>query len=78
MSSYDEFIDEKRLIDELMQDNYWIKNIKGTLEGDLVEFEKIDGSASHRTIRLTNPDSRKYITTLVMKGKLQKHKKLFI
>ncbi|HEX6594769.1 MAG TPA: hypothetical protein VF095_09285 [Bacillota bacterium] len=72
MSSYQEFMEEKYKIDVLMKDHYMIKHMKGTLEGDLVQFEKLGTSDSKRSILLTNPDSRKYVTTLLIKKQLQK------
>ncbi|MGJ9457437.1 hypothetical protein [Oceanobacillus sp. CF4.6] len=72
MSNYQEFIEEKQEIDALLKDNYRIKKITGTLEGDVVEFEKQGEFAVKRSILLTNPDSRKYVTTLLIKKQLQK------
>ncbi|KKE80039.1 hypothetical protein NSA56_10100 [Oceanobacillus caeni] len=69
MSNYEDFIKEKQVIDELVKQNYVIKNIQGTLEGDVVKFEKLGNTAARKSIRLTNPDSRKYVTTLLIKGK---------
>ncbi|WP_249872434.1 hypothetical protein [Oceanobacillus saliphilus] len=72
MSNYQEFIEEKQAIDALMKDNYRIKKITGTLEGDVVEFEKQGEFAVKQSILLTNPDSRKYVTTILIKKQLQK------
>ncbi|MFB4475811.1 hypothetical protein ACDI16_23485 [Oceanobacillus caeni] len=69
MSNYEDFIKEKQVIDELVKQNYVIKNIQGTFEGDVVEFEKLGNTAARKSIRLTNPDSRKYVTTILLKGK---------
>ncbi|WP_156291385.1 hypothetical protein [Oceanobacillus salinisoli] len=69
MSSYQEFIKEKQLIDELLKNNFEITAIEGTLDGDRVELEKQD-YFERQSIILTNSDSRKYVTTLLIKGQL--------
>lgn len=70
LSNYEAFMEEKQVIDELVKQNYVIRNIYGTLEGDVVEFEKLGKTAGRKSIRLTNPDSRKYVTTILIKGQL--------
>ncbi len=69
LSSYQEFIKEKQLIDELLKNNFEITAIEGTLDGDRVELEKQD-YFERQSIILTNSDSRKYVTTLLIKGQL--------
>lgn len=71
MSSYQDFLKEKQLIDEFIKNDYKITTITGSLDGERVELEK-EGVAEKRTILLSNPDSRKYITTLLIKRQLQK------
>ncbi|GAA0320771.1 hypothetical protein [Oceanobacillus sp. FSL W7-1293] len=70
MSSYQEFLQEKQLVDEWMKNNYKITSIVGTLDGDMVELEK-EGVSEKQSILLENADSRKYITTLLIKHQLQ-------
>lgn len=71
MSTYQDFLKEKQLIDEFIKNDYKIITITGSLDGERVELEK-EGVAEKRTILLSNPDSRKYITTLLIKRQLQK------
>ncbi|MEF3329029.1 hypothetical protein [Oceanobacillus oncorhynchi] len=71
MSSYQEFLQEKQLVDAWMKNNYKITSVVGTLDGDMVELEK-EGVAEKQSILLENADSRKYITTLLIKHQLQK------
>ncbi|MDM8100227.1 hypothetical protein [Oceanobacillus oncorhynchi] len=70
MSSYQEFLQEKQLVDAWMKNNYKITSIVGTLDGDMVELEK-EGVSEKQSILLENADSRKYITTLLIKHQLQ-------
>ncbi|GIO18828.1 hypothetical protein J18TS1_19280 [Oceanobacillus oncorhynchi subsp. incaldanensis] len=70
MSSYQEFLQEKQLVDAWMKNNYKIKSIVGTLDGDRVELEK-ESVPEKQSILLENADSRKYITTLLIKHQLQ-------
>jgi len=70
LSSYQEFLQEKQLVDEWMKNNYKITSIVGTLDGDMVELEK-EGVSEKQSILLENADSRKYITTLLIKHQLQ-------
>ncbi|CEI82399.1 hypothetical protein BN997_02265 [Oceanobacillus oncorhynchi] len=70
MSSYQEFLQEKQLVDAWMKNNYKITSVVGTLDGDMVELEK-EGVAEKQSILLENADSRKYITTLLIKHQLQ-------
>lgn len=69
MSSYDDFIKEKQVIDDLIQQDYGIRTIYGTLNGDVVEFEQLGKIGANKSICLTNPDSRKYVTTLLIKNR---------
>ena len=71
MSSYQTFLQEKQLIDELVKNNYKITSIVGTLDGDRVELEK-EGMPHKQSILLRNADSRKYITKLLMTHQPQK------
>ncbi|MBT2214565.1 hypothetical protein KK120_01830 [Virgibacillus dakarensis] len=66
MSSYDAFLSEKRQVDDLVKKGYIMTASKGTLDGDVVEFEN-KMTSDKKTIRLTHPDSRKYFTTLYIK-----------
>lgn len=70
MSSYQEFLQEKQLVDAWMKNNYKITSVVGTLDGDMVELEK-EGVSEKQSILLENADSRKYITTLLIKHQLQ-------
>lgn len=71
MSSYQAFLQEKQLIDEFVKNGYKITAITGSLDGDKVEFRK-EGLIKMKSILLLNADSRKYVTTLLIKRQLQK------
>ncbi|WP_010531938.1 hypothetical protein [Lentibacillus jeotgali] len=70
MSNYDDFLSEKLQIDELVQNGYTMTGSRGTLDGDVVEFQN-KTTSDKKTILLTNPDSRKYFTTLYIKQQKQ-------
>jgi hypothetical protein len=72
LSNYQDFLKEKQLIDEFIKNDYKIIAIIGSLDGDEVELEK-EGIPEKQSILLANPDSRKYITTLLIKRQLQNH-----
>lgn len=67
MSSYDIFLNEKLKIDDLVKQGYAITGMEGTLDGDIVEFKNKAKVSKRETMLLTNPDSRKYFTTLYIK-----------
>lgn len=66
MTSYDAYQAEKRQVDDLVKEGYIITGSKGTLDGDVVDFEH-EKTSDKKSIRLTNPDSRKYFATLYIK-----------
>lgn len=70
MSSYDAFLSEKRQVDDLVKKGYIMTASKGTLDGDVVEFEN-KTTSDKKTLLLTNPDSRKYYTSLYIKQQKQ-------
>lgn len=70
MSSYDDFLAEKLQVDGLVKKGYIMTGSKGTLDGDMVEFEN-KTTSDKKTILLTNPDSRKYFTTMYIKQQKQ-------
>lgn len=67
MSSYDAFLAEKLKFDDLIKKGYTITSVKGTLDGDVVEFEHTTLKRSKETMLFTNPDSRKYFSSSYMK-----------
>ncbi|WP_373895519.1 hypothetical protein [Virgibacillus sp. CBA3643] len=69
MSSYNDFLTEKLQVDDLIKKGYIVINSKGTLDGDVVEFEN-KTTFDKKTIRLTNADARKYYTTLYIEQQL--------
>lgn len=71
MSNYDAFLTEKLQIDDLVKNGYMITGTQGTLDGDVVEFGNKAKMSKKKTILLTNPDSRKYLTILSMKQENQ-------
>ncbi|WP_085523162.1 hypothetical protein [Tuberibacillus sp. Marseille-P3662] len=58
MSGYDTFLAEKNQVDKLIKNGYIITGLRGTLDGDVVEFEN-KMTSDKKTMLLTNPDSRK-------------------
>ncbi|MEN1968709.1 hypothetical protein WMZ97_11625 [Lentibacillus sp. N15] len=74
MSDNDVFLEEKLKIDDLMKRGYTISKMVGTLDGDVFEFEHQTEPSKKETLLLTNPDSRKYVTTLYIKEKVQRKK----
>ncbi|UJL47447.1 hypothetical protein KFZ58_06075 [Virgibacillus sp. NKC19-16] len=66
MSSHVDFLTEKLQVDDLVKKGYIMTGSKGTLDGDVVEFEN-KTTFDKKTMLLTNPDSRKYYTTLYIK-----------
>lgn len=67
MSNSEAFLSEKLKIDDLFKKGYTITSVKGTLDGDVVEFEHKTLKSGKETILFTNPDSRKYFATLYIK-----------
>ncbi|VEF48994.1 Uncharacterised protein [Bacillus freudenreichii] len=67
MSNYDTFLEEKLKIDGLLNRGYTITGSRGTLDGDVLEFENKAVASDRVTVLLKNPDSRKYFTTLFLK-----------
>ncbi|MBY7144439.1 hypothetical protein KFZ56_15555 [Virgibacillus sp. NKC19-3] len=66
MISYDAYQSEKRQVDNLVKEGYIITGSKGTLDGDVVDFEH-KKTSDKKSIRLTSPDSRKYFATMYIK-----------
>lgn len=66
MSEYDDFLAEKNQVDELIKNGYIITGSRGTLDGDVVEFEN-KMTSDKKTMLLTNPDSRKYFAIRCIK-----------
>lgn len=71
MLSYDAFQTEKLQVDDLMENGYIMTGSKGTLDGDVVEFNH-KTTFDKKTVLLTSPDSRKYFATLFIKQQNQK------
>lgn len=67
MSNYDAFLEEKFKIDDLLNRGYTMIGARGTLDGDILEFENKGKTSDKETVLLKNPDSRKYFTTLYIK-----------
>lgn len=70
MSSHDDFLSEKLLVDDLLKKGYVLTGSKGTLDGDVVEFENKTMS-DNQTLLLTNADARKYYVTQYIKHQKQ-------
>lgn len=74
MFNHTEFLTEKRQVDDLVEKGYVMTGSKGTLDGDIVDFEN-KVTADHQSLLLTDPDSRKYYVTLYIKQQKQTAKK---
>jgi len=68
LSNYQSFLEEKLTIDGLIERDFKISDVQESLDGDVVEMKK--GSAK-QTFLLTNPDSRKYLATILIKQQKQ-------
>lgn len=67
MSNNKTFLAEKLKFDDLIKRGYTITSVQGTLDGDVVEFKHKTLKPDKETILFTNPDSRKYFSTLYIK-----------
>ncbi|QDI92118.1 hypothetical protein EPH95_13750 [Salicibibacter halophilus] len=67
MSEYEEYIEERRKIDDLLQDDYWIEHVSEDLSGALVTFVDKKGKRERKKLRIGNADARKYFSVIVMK-----------
>ncbi|WP_420768261.1 hypothetical protein ACNR9V_12835 [Parageobacillus thermoglucosidasius] len=70
--SYQEFLAEKEKIDYLIQQGYFIKNVRENLSGAFVEFElkRSDSSGkkgSTQVLHIQNADARKYFSSLLIR-----------
>ena len=63
MSEYQLFLKEKEQIDLFLQKGYKIKTVTETLNGSLVEFEKIKKPGDEKNkgiLHIITPNARKY------------------
>lgn len=67
MSEYEEYIEERRKIDDLLQDDYGIEHVSEDLSGALVTFVDKKGKRERKKLRIGNADARKYFSVIVMK-----------
>jgi hypothetical protein len=70
--SYQEFLAERDKIDYLIQQGYYIKNVRENLSGAFVEFElKIPDSSGKKDttqiLHIKNADARKYFSSLLIR-----------
>ncbi|WP_028400064.1 hypothetical protein [Ectobacillus panaciterrae] len=67
MSSHTEFLAERDKIDFLIQKGYLIANIRETLDGAFVDFEKQGEAEEPQTLHIMTADARKYFSALLIK-----------
>lgn len=62
------FLEEKKKIDDLYSQGYRISNVNETLNGDYVEFTKINENdeVEKEELLILNPDARIYFSTLIL------------
>ena len=72
MSSWQEYAEEKRVIDELVSGGFAPAEVTETLDGDAVRFVKAEGGGAReaREILLRHPESRKYLGAVLL-GRLR-------
>lgn len=71
MSSYEEFLAERKQIDYLVEQGYQINGITENLSGSFVTFElknqnEIGTKSRVQVIQVTNADARKYFSSLII------------
>jgi|GEM_PF-3141508 len=64
LPDYTVYLTEKQKIDDLISKGYKIISAKSSFDGDIVVFEHKKLTPTQVTIIITNPDSRKYYTSL--------------
>ncbi len=70
MSEYQQFLQERDRIDNLLQKGFKIKHITENLSGAFVEFEKRknhDGESNNETLHIITPEARKYFSVILIK-----------
>lgn len=67
MSAYDEYAEEKRMIDELLAKGYAIAGVREGLDGAEVLFVKRGSAEAARAqVHLLTAEARKYMSYLVL------------
>ena len=66
MSSYKEFISEKKRIDGLLQKDYEITRITENLSGAFVEFTNSKNPEDKLELQILTADARKYFSTIII------------
>lgn len=70
MSEYQQFLQERDRIDNLLQKGFIIKHITENLSGAFVEFEKRknhDDESNNETLHIITPEARKYFSVILIK-----------
>ncbi|SFE81681.1 hypothetical protein [Alteribacillus iranensis] len=68
MASYEEFLEEKSKIDELVEKGYRIGKVEENLSGAFVDFERPNEKkqSEKKQLHILNPDTRKYFSNLLI------------
>ena len=68
MASYEEFLEEKSKIDELVEKGYRIGKVEENLSGAFVDFERPNEKKQieKKQLHILNPDTRKYFSNLLI------------
>ena len=68
MTEYEEFLEEKKKIDNYFREDYKVHNVYENLSGMFIEFTSIDDSFEQEVVQLqlVTSEARKYISTLLM------------
>ncbi|MDF2922241.1 MAG: hypothetical protein K0R57_1155 [Paenibacillaceae bacterium] len=71
MRDHEEYREEKASIDGYLAQGYTIAGLREDMDGTLVLLAKGDAKPEMASLRLLNPDSRKYVAVLVYAGQLE-------
>ncbi|HZG72236.1 MAG TPA: hypothetical protein VEY51_11945 [Chondromyces sp.] len=70
MSSYKEYLEEKKKIDELIKKGYQITGVRENLSGAFVEFTRADNdvndTAQKVELHILTADARKYFSNIII------------
>lgn len=68
MSSYQEFLEEKKEIDKLVEEGYQIGKVEENLSGAFVDFERYNKNdqSEKKQLHLIHPDTRKYFSNILV------------
>ncbi|RDI45949.1 hypothetical protein [Falsibacillus pallidus] len=68
MSEYKEYIEERNLMDLLLEQGYLLKSVQENLSGAFVEFAKEEAHKDFKKIHVKTANGRKYFSNLICQG----------